>query len=304
MRIATSQYQSTMNQALQLNQERASRLTQQMASGQRIMLPSDDPVDSVRLSRLRREEASVGQYRANIEAVKQRLTKNEGYMSNMVNDMQAGRDLLVWASDGSNAPADLAAMVTPLTSLRDSLFYSANTVDQEGRYVFSGTQTATAPIAYNAAAAPGSRYSYAGNTNAQTVVVGNGITQVANENVNGLEKLLNQLDLTIATLSTPGVSANNPAVRTILSANLNGFDDAINLLSGKIAVMGGSQNILSTLDANHANVSLSNQMAITDIGELDMGQAATDLNGYTTALQATYKAYSKIGNLSLFAALG
>lgn len=304
MRIATSQYQSTMNLALQLNQERAARLTGQMASGQRIILPSDDPVDSVRLSRLKREEATVGQYRANIEAVKQRLTKNEGYLTNMVNDMQTGRDLLVWASDGSNAPGDLAAMVTPLASLRDSLLYGANTVDQEGRYVFSGTQTGTAPIAFNPGAAPGARYSYAGNTNAQSVVVGNGITQVANENVKGLEQLLNQLDQAIAALGTPGASANDPAVRTVLTANLDGFDAALNLFSGKIAVMGGAQNILSTLDANHTNVSLSNQIAITDIGQLDMGQAATDLNGYTTALQATYKAYAKIGSLSLFAALG
>jgi flagellar hook-associated protein 3 FlgL len=303
MRIATTQYQSTMNQSLQLNQTRLSRITQQMASGQRIMVPSDDPVDSVRLSRLQREESAVSQYRANIAAVKVRLSKNEGYLTNMVNDMMSGRDLLVWASDGSNTPADLAAMITPLQALRESLFYSANTVDQEGRYVFSGTLTATAPIAYNAAAAPGARYSYVGNTNPQNVVVGNGINQVANENVKGLEQLLNQIDQTIATLSTGTANANNPAVRSVLAGNLTGFDTALDLISGKIAVLGGSQNILSTLDANHANVSLSNQLAITDIGQLDMGKAAVDLNGYSTALQATYKAYSRIGELSLFAAL-
>jgi flagellar hook-associated protein 3 FlgL len=34
-----------------------------------------------------------------------------------------------------------------------------------------------------------------------------------------------------------------------------------------------------------------------------MAQAATQLNGYQTALEATYKAYAKIGNLSLFAEL-
>jgi flagellar hook-associated protein 3 FlgL len=74
-------------------------------------------------------------------------------------------------------------------------------------------------------------------------------------------------------------------------------------LSGKVAVLGGQQNILKTIDANHENVSLSNQMAITEIGQLDMGAAAIELSGYSTALQASYKAYSKIGNLSLFAAL-
>jgi flagellar hook-associated protein 3 FlgL len=303
MRIATSQYQAMMNASLQKNQGRITELTQQMANGNRIQVPSDDPVDSVRISRLKREEAAIEQYRDNIAAVKQRMSKNEGYLSNMINDMGSGRDLLVWASDGSNAPDDLNAMVTSLTALRDSLLYTSNTIDQEGRYMFSGTATATAPLAYNASAPLGSRYSYAGNLNEQTVVVGNGITQVANQNLSGLEKLLNELDQSIATLSAPGVSPNDPAVRTVLTNNLDGFDDAMNLLSGKVAVLGGQQNILKTIDANHENVSLSNQMAITEIGQLDVGAAAIELSGYSTALQASYKAYSKIGNLSLFAAL-
>lgn len=303
MRVATAQYQAMMNASLQKNQTRITELTQQMANGNRIQLPSDDPVDSVRISRLKREEAAIDQYRANIAAVTQRMSKNEGYLSNMVNDMNSGRDLLVWASDGSNAPDDLNAMVTSLGSLRDSLMYTANSVDQEGRTIFAGTVTNAKPIAYDASAPLGSRYSYAGNTNDQTVVVGNGITQVANQNLKGLEKLLNQLDQTIDTLGKSGVNPNDPAVRTVLSTNLAGFDDAMDLLSGKVAVLGGQQNILKTIDANHENVSLSNQIAITNIGQLDVGAAAIELNGYSTALQASYKAYSKIGNLSLFAAL-
>jgi len=303
MRIATSQYQAMMTQSLATNQERITYVTQQMANGNRIQLPSDDPVDSVRLSRLKREEATITQYRSNIAAVNERLTKNEGYLQNMVNDMGSGRDLLVWASDGSNTPQDLNAMVTSLVSLRDSLMYNANTIDQEGRYVFSGTETGTPAITYDASAPLGNRYSYTGNQNDQLVVVGNGITQVGNQNVNGLEKLLNQLDQTISTLSAPGVSANNPAVRSVLKAGLDGFDDALNLLSGKVAVIGGQQNILKTIDANHENVSTSNQTAILDIGQLDVGAASIELNGYSTALQASYKAYSKIGTLSLFSVL-
>jgi len=303
MRIATSQYQAMMNASLQKNQARITELTQQMANGNRIQVPSDDPVGSVRISRLKREEASISQYRDNIAAVQQRLSKNEVYLGNMTGDMNSGRDLLVWASDGSNAPADLNAMVTSLSALRDSLMYTSNSIDQEGRYLFSGTATNVAPIAFNASAPLGSRYSFAGNTNDQTVVVGNGITQVANQNVSGLEKLLNQLDQTISTLSAPGVSPSDPAVRTVLANNLDGFDNAMNLLSGKVAVLGGQQNILKTIDANHENVSLSNQTALLDLSQLDVGTAAIDLNGYSTALQASYKAYSKIGSLSLFAAL-
>ena len=303
MRIATSQYQAMMTQSLELNQERITYVTQQMASGNRIQLPSDDPVDSVRLSRLKREEATIKQYRSNIAAVQERLSRNEGSLQNMVNDMASGRDLLVWASNGSNTSADLNAMVTSLTSLRDSLMYNANTIDQEGRHVFSGTMTDSPAIAYDASAPLGSRYSYAGNTNDQLVVVGNGITQVGNQNVSGLEKLLNQLDQSIATLSDKNVNANNPVVRSTLKANLDGFDAAMGLIAGKVAVMGGQQNILKTIDANHENVSLSNKTALLDIGQLDVGTAAIELNGYRTALEASYKAYSKIGTLSLFSVL-
>jgi flagellar hook-associated protein 3 FlgL len=77
----------------------------------------------------------------------------------------------------------------------------------------------------------------------------------------------------------------------------------MDLIAGKVAVIGGQQNILKTIDANHENVSLANQTAILDIGQLDVGAAAIELNGYQTALQASYKAYSKIGTLSLFSAL-
>ena len=303
MRIATSQYQSTMNQSLQINQERLGELTQQMASGKRILLPSDDPVDNVRLSRLRREESTLNQYRENIAAIKIRLSKNEDYLSSMVNDMIQGRDLLVWSSDGSNTPDDLRAMITPLTALRESLLYTANSVDQEGRYMFSGTLTATAPIAYDATAVAGARYTFEGNTNDQTVVVGNGITQVANGNLQGAEVLLNQLDAVIDALKQPTMDPSDPALRALLATNLTGFDTALNLVSGKVAVLGGSHNILDTLDINHSNVSLSNQMALVDIGQLDYGFAATELNGYSNALQATYKAYAKIGTMSLFAVL-
>lgn len=303
MRIASSQYQSAMNQSLQVNQERVSYIMQQLATNKRILLPSDDPVDSVRLSRLAREESTVQQYRDNIASLKLRLTKSEGYLSNMVNEMLPGRDLLVWASDGSNAPDDLKAMVTPLSSLRDSLFYTANTIDQEGNHLFSGTLTKTAPMVFDPDAAPGERYKFVGNTATQEVVIGNGLTQPANENLAGLEKLLNQLDESIRVLSVPGVSANDPAVRAVLKANLDGFDTAQALVSDKVANLGGRQNIMKTLDDNHANISLSNKMAITDIGQLDVGLAATELNGYSSALQATYKAYAKIGNLSLFNAI-
>ena len=139
-----------------------------------------------------------------------------------------------------------------------------------------------------------------GNTESQTVVVGNGVTQAANVDVKNLETWLNKMDTTIAALSAANVNPADPATRAIVLAGLDGTDDGMNLLSGKVAIFGGAQNILTTLDSNLANVSLSNQTALTDLKKADIGAAAIELTGYQTALQATYKAYSKVGNLSLF----
>lgn len=300
MRIATSQFQATMNRGLQDNQSQLAQITAQMASGNKLQLPSDDPVTNVRLSRLAREEAIVGQYRANIAAVKIRLSTNETYLQSMTNDITQSHDLLVWASDGSNTAADLKSMVNPMTALRDSLFYSANEKDQEGRYIFSGTLTDTPSITYDATAAIGSRYSFTGNQNQQKTVVGNGITQVTNVDVAGVEKLLNQMDTTIDELSSPTLTVGSPTLSAALAANMDGASSTLDLVAGKIANFGGAQNVMETLDGNHANVSLSNKTAILDLGQLDYGEAATELNGYNLALQSSYKAYAKISNLSLF----
>ncbi|WP_256079436.1 flagellar hook-associated protein FlgL [Massilia sp. YIM B04103] len=302
MRIATSQFQASMNSSLGFNQEAISRLTQQMASGNRLLVPSDDPIANVRISRLLREESIVTQYRDNIAAVKIRLSHNETYMQSMVNDLNEARDIMVLALDAHNTPGDLQAMIAPLRSLLDSVYYNANTRDQEGKYIFSGTLTATAPITKTPPAAPGgiTTYTYAGNTAKQEVVVGNGIVQAANVDVSGVEALLTAMEAAAVALADPGVSTTNPATRAALTNNMNAIDSAMGMLAGRIAEFGGAQNVMSTLSDNHANVSVSNRTAINDLSQLDYGIAATDLNGYNMALQATYKAYTKISDMSLF----
>ena len=298
MRIASMQFQATMNRSLGLNQGSLAQLTEKMATGNKLLVPSDDPITNVRLSRLTREEAILNQYVDNIAAVKVRLSKNETYLDGMVGDINAARDLLVWSADGSNTPSDLNSMVNSLTALRDSVFYNTNTRDQEGKYIFSGTLTGTAAITDTGL--PGSKYAYVGNNGQQKVVVGNGITQVANVDAQGIETWLNQIDDAITALGTPGADPNNPATRAILTTALDGSDAALGLITQKIASFGGAQNVMETLSNNHSNVSLSNKIAMTDMGQLDYGVAATELNGYNNALQATYQAYSKIANLSLF----
>lgn len=300
MRIASTQYQTTMNAALQDASARLEVVMQQMASGLRMQRPSDDPVNSVRVSRLAREEAALDQYRSNIKALGSRLQQNEAAMDGMVADMTQARDLLVWAADGGNASQDVQAMATQLGALRDSLFYNVNSKDQEGRYLFSGTVTATPAIAFDANAAVGARYRFTGNTAVQRVVVGNGITQAANVTMQDMAAQLNRMDRTVTTLAAAGVNPNDPVVQGQVRADLDGTDQTLDAINTQTATLGGAQRLLDTLLDNHANVSLSNKQSLISLAQLDYGDSAVKFNDFTMAVRATQKAYARVSALSLF----
>jgi len=213
MRIASNQFHITMSTSLQAATARVEKVLTQMAYGQRVLLPSDDPISSVRLARLDREEAALTQYRDNVGGLMSRLRQSESILDSISNDMLQMQDLLLFAADGSNSSADVNAVAGSLESLRDSVLAFANTRDQEGRYLFSGTASLSPTITYDPAAAPGARYTFTGNTLQQQVVVGEGVTQPANTSLDDMAALLNQVDLTIVDMNTPGVNMSDPAVR-------------------------------------------------------------------------------------------
>ncbi|NHR07699.1 flagellar hook-associated protein 3 [Chromobacterium haemolyticum] len=299
MRVSSNQYLSTMQLAMQTSNSALAELLQRMSSGDRLLAPSDDPIASVRLLRLQREEAALDQYQQNIGALSSALSKNESILDSISLDIRDAKDLLTAAAN--NPPVDdLKAMATPLRSLRESLFYSVNTKDAEGRYMFSGSKPAVAALAYDAAQPAGSRYSFTGNTDKQQVVVGDGITQASNVTLENMADILNQLDKTIGRLEDPALDNKDPTVAADIRSAMNASDKALEGISSKIAQLGGTQNIMKTLALNHDNVSLSNKQTMTKLGSLDYADAFIQMNGYTMALQASQKAYGRVSQLSLF----
>lgn len=303
MRIATNQYSAMMTTALQTATSQMDAINLQLATGDQYTLPSQNPIASVRLSRLSREEANIAQYKDNISTLQSTLSSRESTLNGISNAILSAHDLLVQAANGTNSSSDEGAIATSLQPLMASILYSANTKDDEGYYEFSGTQTSTQAITYNATAAVGSRYTFTGNTNQQLVSVASGVTQPANVSLPEMATLLNQLDTAQTTLSTPGVNVNNAAARAQVDAALDGVATGLGAISGKIATIGGQQNILTTLNTNFSDVSLTNQQAAVTLGQVNYADAYTQLSGYTAAVQAAQKAYSQVSRLSLYNAL-
>ena len=304
MRITNSQITSLMHNSMNASSAELGKLMQQMATNKRLLLPSDDPIASVRVLRVQREESSLEQFRKNIANVSGSLSTQEANLKSTSDAMLNVRDLLLWAANGSNTSEDLSAMAGELSIIEDTIFSFANVRDEEGRYLFSGTLSDTPALAFDTAT---QTYSVTGNDKHRQAAVANGV--LVDENVTAASifgagvGVLNELRGLINTLQDPALDATDPAVRQQIVDTLGALDEAHGRVMGSITELGGRQNALTLLTDSNEDVSLVNQKIEGELSRLDYAGATIDLNDYQLALGATQKTYLKINQMSLFSLL-
>ncbi|EQM75372.1 flagellar hook-associated protein FlgL [Pseudomonas stutzeri] len=304
MRISNAQITAMMHGSMNTSSEKLGKLMQQMATGERMLLPSDDPISAVRVLRIEREEATLTQYRTNIANVAGNLSKQEANLKAASDSMLNVRDLLLWAANGSNTSEDLAAIANELGNLEKTILSFANVRDEEGRYLFSGTLSDRPAITFDAAT---QSYGLTGNDQYRQAAVANGV--LVEENVTAAQVfgggvgMLNDLNALVKMLADPALDANDPAVRASVTATLNSLDKTHGDLLGAVSELGGRQNTLTLLSSSNEDVSLVNKKIEGELSQLDYATASIDLNNYQLSLQATQKTYLKINGLSLFGML-
>lgn len=304
MRITNAQTTALMHNSMNGSSVQVAKLMQQMALNKRILLPSDDPIASVRVLRIQREEASLEQYRTNIANVSGNLATQEANLQSTSDAMLNVRDLLLWAANGSNTSEDLAAMAGELENIEKTILTFANVRDEEGRYLFSGTLSDVPAVTYDGVS---DSYLMTGNGKHRQAAVANGV--LVAENVTALEvfgpnmDMLNDLHRLVSMLKDPLLDATDPAVRQQITDTLNQLDATHSGVLGAITELGGRQNTLTLLTDSNEEVSLVNQKIEGELSTLDYAGATIDLNNYQLALQATQKTYLKVHELSLFSLL-
>lgn len=304
MRISNAQITAMMHGSMNTSSEKLGKLMQQMATGERMLLPSDDPISAVRVLRIEREEATLTQYRTNIANVAGNLSKQEANLKAASDSMLNVRDLLLWAANGSNTSEDLAAIANELGNLEKTILSFANVRDEEGRYLFSGTLSDRPAITFDAAT---QSYQLTGNDQYRQAAVANGV--LVEENVTAAQVfgggvgMLNDLNALVKMLADPALDASDPAVRASVTATLNSLDKTHGDLLGAVSEAGGRQNTLTLLSSSNEDVSLVNKKIEGELSQLDYATASIDLNNYQLSLQATQKTYLKINGLSLFGML-
>lgn len=305
MRISSLYNSNAMLAQLGVNGTRISKLMEQMSTQKRINVPSDDPVSASRLVQLNREQSAIKQYQSNISSLSGALSIQESNITALSNQMLAVGDKLKLANNSTLSQKDMAGYGMELSSMLDSLVATLNAKNENGSYLFSGTQTDSQTVTWDEAKG---QYVYGSNDSSRETIVANGVSITENTHVaqafsgsgNDLE-MLNKLKALSDKMQDP--NANYADYKDELEEMIGVAQNTSDNISSLFTDLGGRQNRLTLLSDAHSDVSLANDQVVRDLSETDWATTSINLQLYTQSVQITNKAYSMVSQLNLFSLL-
>ena len=158
MRISsTEQFQqgidSILNQQAKLNQTQL-----QLATGKKVLKPSDDPAVATQLLNLSSLKANNLQYDRNINTAQNELELQESVLASSGNVLQRVRELVIQANNATQSSQTRAAIADEISNLADELLQLSNSKSPSGEYIFAGYNSRTPAFAKS-----GTSYVYQGD---------------------------------------------------------------------------------------------------------------------------------------------
>jgi len=137
---------SILNQQAKLNQTQL-----QLATGKKVLKPSDDPAVATQLLNLSSLKANNLQYDRNINTAQNELELQESVLASSGNVLQRVRELVVQANNGTQSEQSHKAIADEISNLADELLQLANSKSPSGEYIFAGYNSRTPAFAKNGA---------------------------------------------------------------------------------------------------------------------------------------------------------
>lgn len=173
MRMSSVQMFQQGISAILTQQAKQSHTQQQLATGLRVLTPSDDPVAAVQILDITEDLGLVDQYQKNSNLAEGQLALEETVLDHVGNVLQRVRELVVQANNASQSPETRASIATEVTARIDEIQALANTRDASGEYIFAGFQAQSEPFTRH-----GSGFSFNGDSGQRFLQLGSS-TQVA-----------------------------------------------------------------------------------------------------------------------------
>lgn len=305
MRISTSWAQQLSLNSILDQQTRLSKTQMQLSSGKKILTPSDDPSAAARVVDLNQSINQTEQYQRNIDAVRQRLSLQDGLLQNSIDILQRVNELGIQGLNDTNSPSDRNAIATEMEGLKEQLAAIANTRNANGEYIFAGFKSDTQPFAQ--IPPPGGGYSYGGDGNQRQIQIGTD-RLVADGNPGdsvfgvptgaappagpspGIDNIFEAIDKFVMDLKS---NAPEPSSLDDIS---NSMDRIINVQSS----LGVRLNVLDQQENMNADHVLNLKTVLSETEDVDYAEAISQFSFQSTALQAAQQAFVQVQKLSLF----
>ncbi|MFN7085451.1 MAG: flagellar hook-associated protein FlgL [Burkholderiales bacterium] len=146
MRISTNTVYDKSISTLQQQLADLLKTQQQVATGRRVVTPSDDPVAAARALDVSQAAAVNTQYSVNRKSAQSSLGLEESVLQSLTLLIQDVRTTAVNAGNPVLSDSDRAALAAELRNRFDHLVGLANSADGSGLYLFSGYQGTTRPF--------------------------------------------------------------------------------------------------------------------------------------------------------------
>ena len=173
MRISTFSTFGRVLLGIRQNQLTGVRAQEQLASGRRLLRPSDDPVGAARALRLNSQLADVGRFRGAITAGRASVDTASSALEQASTLVAEARALLLQGMSGTLAQEDRESIASEFELIRSQLLEIGN-LQSGDRFLFSGTETKTRPWV-EVSRGGTTVVEYRGNDEAQSLRVGEGI---------------------------------------------------------------------------------------------------------------------------------
>jgi flagellar hook-associated protein 3 FlgL len=276
------QSQSTLNAALQ-----------QVSTGKRVNVPSDDPAASSAMVQNTIETGNVDQYTQNVTGVLSQVQAADSALGSVVSGLTQAISLGTEGANGTSSSANQQAIAQQVQGILSSVVTQAN-LSYQGSYLFGGTSNIQPP--YTASASSPSGYAYNGNSGQNSVAIGdNTSVQV---NLPGDQIFSNSTTDVLGSLSNL-VSALKSGNSAAISTATTSITTALNYVSQQRVFYANAETQLNSQETYLQQETVNLQSQQTTLVGVDMAQAATTLSQAETANSATLAAAAKVLPLTL-----
>ena len=284
---------SLLNAGIQSTEQALNTAVQEVASGQRVNVPSDDPAAAAANLQSLAESANVDRYTKNGDSVLSQAQMADSALSNVVSELNQAIALGTQGADGSMTSENRAAIATQMQSILSQVVSQANTT-LNGVSLFAGTAGAVPAFVTDSTSPTG--YSYQGNSEVNSAAIGDNL-QVS-VNVPGDQIFTNPNGSVIGSLSQL-ISALGSGTTTDIGDAVAAVRNALTNVSQQRVVYAGVVTQINTQESylSQETISLtSQQQSLTGV---DMSVAVSNLTQAQIAHSTMLAAAAKVLPTSL-----